>query len=154
MPGRGRRVRRPITSICGGEPLVYAEIEKLVESLVLRHKHVYLCTNGVLLTKSSPASAPAAACLSTYISTAWRRRTTGGWGGGGVCGGRQRDHGRPGRRLSSLHEHDRLPRHRHARDRRALRYLEELGVDGLMISPAFSYAAVREWIRTPRSGSS
>src|SRR3972149_5239913 len=35
----------PIVSVCGGEPLIYPEIEVLVESLVAQRKHVYLCTN-------------------------------------------------------------------------------------------------------------
>ncbi len=41
----------PVVSVCGGEPLVYREIEALVERLVARRKHVYLCTNGLLLEK-------------------------------------------------------------------------------------------------------
>ncbi len=31
----------PIVSVCGGEPLIYPEIEVLIESLVGRRKHVY-----------------------------------------------------------------------------------------------------------------
>ncbi len=41
----------PVVSLCGGEPLIYPDIRPLVESLVLRQKHVYLCTNGTLLEK-------------------------------------------------------------------------------------------------------
>ena len=39
----------PIVSIPGGEPLLYPEIDQLVEALVKRGKYVYLCTNAVLL---------------------------------------------------------------------------------------------------------
>ena len=39
----------PIVSIPGGEPLLYPEIGTLVEALVARKKYVYLCTNGILL---------------------------------------------------------------------------------------------------------
>ncbi|MDZ7616857.1 MAG: radical SAM protein, partial [Patescibacteria group bacterium] len=39
----------PIVSVCGGEPLIYPEIEQLTGELLARRKHVYLCTNGVLL---------------------------------------------------------------------------------------------------------
>lgn len=40
----------PIISICGGEPLLYPEITSLAEQLTQqRKKHVYLCTNGLLL---------------------------------------------------------------------------------------------------------
>ena len=41
----------PIVSIPGGEPLMYPQIDELVEALVQRKKYVYLCTNAVLLTE-------------------------------------------------------------------------------------------------------
>jgi len=39
----------PIVSIPGGEPLMYPEIGPLVGELVKRKKYVYLCTNALLL---------------------------------------------------------------------------------------------------------
>lgn len=39
----------PMVSIPGGEPLMYPEIGRLVEELVARRKYVYLCTNAILL---------------------------------------------------------------------------------------------------------
>ena len=39
----------PIVSIPGGEPLMYPDIDKLVVELVKRRKYVYLCTNAILL---------------------------------------------------------------------------------------------------------
>ena len=39
----------PIVSIAGGEPLMYPYIGDLVEALVKRRKFVYLCTNAILL---------------------------------------------------------------------------------------------------------
>ena len=39
----------PIVSICGGEPLIYSELEELVGRTLAAGKHVYLCTNGLLL---------------------------------------------------------------------------------------------------------
>lgn len=41
----------PIVSICGGEPLIYPEIEELVAKTLERKKHIYLCTNGLLLSE-------------------------------------------------------------------------------------------------------
>ena len=41
----------PIVSIPGGEPLIYPEIGRLVEELVTRKKYVYLCTNAIFLKK-------------------------------------------------------------------------------------------------------
>ena len=42
----------PVVSIPGGEPLLHPQIDEIVEGLVARKKFVYLCTNGILLEKS------------------------------------------------------------------------------------------------------
>src|SRR5215471_8611298 len=39
----------PIVSIPGGEPLMYADVDRLVAELVKRKKYVYLCTIAILL---------------------------------------------------------------------------------------------------------
>jgi hopanoid biosynthesis associated radical SAM protein HpnH len=39
----------PMVSIPGGEPLMYPEIGPLVKELVARKKYIYLCTNAILL---------------------------------------------------------------------------------------------------------
>lgn len=39
----------PMVSICGGEPTVYPEIKELVEAIIARKRHIYLCTNALLL---------------------------------------------------------------------------------------------------------
>ena len=39
----------PIVSIPGGEPLMYPDIDKLVAELVKLKKYIYLCTNAILL---------------------------------------------------------------------------------------------------------
>jgi hopanoid biosynthesis associated radical SAM protein HpnH len=39
----------PIVSIAGGEPLIHADMPRIVEGLVERKKFVYLCTNALLL---------------------------------------------------------------------------------------------------------
>ena len=39
----------PVVSVCGGEPLIFPEIVELLEEILVRRKHIYLCTNGVLL---------------------------------------------------------------------------------------------------------
>ncbi len=41
----------PMVSIPGGEPLIHPEIDKIVEGLVARKKYVYLCTNALLLKR-------------------------------------------------------------------------------------------------------
>ena len=39
----------PMVSIPGGEPLMHSQIDKIVEGLVERKKYIYLCTNALLL---------------------------------------------------------------------------------------------------------
>ncbi|OGK82254.1 MAG: hopanoid biosynthesis associated radical SAM protein HpnH [Candidatus Rokubacteria bacterium GWC2_70_16] len=39
----------PIVAIPGGEPLMHPEIHRIVEALVAKRKYVYLCTNALLL---------------------------------------------------------------------------------------------------------
>src|SRR5205085_6242280 len=41
----------PIVSICGGEPMIYPEIGRLVRGILKRRKHIYLCTNGMFIKK-------------------------------------------------------------------------------------------------------
>ena len=41
--------KAPIVSICGGEPTLYPELEGLVDGIIKRKRHIYLCTNGLLL---------------------------------------------------------------------------------------------------------
>jgi hopanoid biosynthesis associated radical SAM protein HpnH len=41
----------PVVSICGGEPTIYPELPALVEEIIARKRHIYLCTNGILLDR-------------------------------------------------------------------------------------------------------
>ena len=41
----------PIVSICGGEPMIYKPLNELVAQLMERKKFVYLCTNGMFIEK-------------------------------------------------------------------------------------------------------
>lgn len=42
----------PIVSIPGGEPLIHKEINAIVDGIIARKKFVYLCTNALLLKKN------------------------------------------------------------------------------------------------------
>jgi len=44
----------PVVTVTGGEPLLYPPVFELVQELVHRGKHVYLCTNAILLEKALP----------------------------------------------------------------------------------------------------
>jgi hopanoid biosynthesis associated radical SAM protein HpnH len=42
----------PGVSICGGEPTIYPELKELIEGIIDRKRHIYLCTNALKLDKS------------------------------------------------------------------------------------------------------
>lgn len=42
----------PVVTITGGEPLLYSKVVQLVEETLARGKHIYFCTNGMLLEES------------------------------------------------------------------------------------------------------
>ena len=44
----------PVVTVTGGEPLLYPPVYELVQELVNRRKHIYLCTNAILLEKALP----------------------------------------------------------------------------------------------------
>ncbi len=39
----------PAVSICGGEPTIYPELPELISGIIARKRHIYLCTNALLL---------------------------------------------------------------------------------------------------------
>ena len=39
----------PTVSICGGEPTIYPELPELIAGIIERRRHIYLCTNALLL---------------------------------------------------------------------------------------------------------
>lgn len=41
----------PVVSIPGGEPLIHPQIKEIVDGLVARKKYIYLCTNALLLER-------------------------------------------------------------------------------------------------------
>ncbi len=42
----------PVVTITGGEPLLYSQVTELVDAVLARGKHIYFCTNGLLLEES------------------------------------------------------------------------------------------------------
>jgi hopanoid biosynthesis associated radical SAM protein HpnH len=48
----------PIVSIPGGEPLIHPEMPEIVRGLVERKKYVYLCTNALLMERKLPEYTP------------------------------------------------------------------------------------------------
>jgi hopanoid biosynthesis associated radical SAM protein HpnH len=148
-----RECGAPIVSICGGEPLIYPEIGELVEKLLKRKKHIYLCTNGLMLEKKLPdlprdsrlfinvhldgmeATHDRIVERSGVFEAAVRGIKAAKAAGMAVCTN------------TTIYKETEM-------DEIAVlfSFLTELGVDGLMISPAYGYEAVQ--CSMPNSGTS
>ena len=135
----------PIVSICGGEPLIYPNVEQLVEKILNRRKHIYLCTNGLLLEKRLHGLRPDKRLfINVHIdgmeephdrlvqregvfAAAIRGVVAAKAAGFRVCTNTTIYQNTDMYEVAALFE-----------------YLTELGVDGLMISPAYGYEAVHQ----------
>lgn len=53
--GAAEECEAPMVSICGGEPLIYPEIEALVNGLLAQKRIVYVCTNAMFMRKKMRA---------------------------------------------------------------------------------------------------
>src|SRR6478672_1069087 len=49
--GAATECNAPMVSICGGEPLIYPQIEALVNGLLAQKRIVYVCTNAMFMRK-------------------------------------------------------------------------------------------------------
>ncbi|MEQ1861477.1 MAG: adenosyl-hopene transferase HpnH [Chthoniobacteraceae bacterium] len=54
----------PMVSICGGEPLIYPQIEALVAGLLKQRRIVYICTNATLMRRK----------MRDYLAALWLQR--------------------------------------------------------------------------------
>lgn len=135
----------PVVSICGGEPMIYPEIETLVEQILQRTKHVYLCTNGMFIRRKLGGFVPSSRFFfnvhldgmeATHDKLVERQGVfaeavegikAAKAAGFLVCTNTTIY------RETDMHEIAAL-----------LRFLKQLGVDGFMLSPAYPYAAVQQ----------
>src|SRR3954471_17253721 len=49
--GAAEECNAPMASICGGEPLIYPQIEALVDGLLDQKRIIYICTNAMFMRK-------------------------------------------------------------------------------------------------------
>jgi hopanoid biosynthesis associated radical SAM protein HpnH len=134
----------PGVSICGGEPTVYPELKQLVEGLIERRRHIYLCTNALLLDKKVFGKIRPHKRLSINVHLDGMRKTH-----DRVCD-------RPGvfdNAIEMIKQGKRLGYHvmtnttvfkeTDVGEVKALCELTaSLGVDGMLISPGYSYESV------------
>ena len=130
----------PVVSIPGGEPLIHADMPRIVAGIVARKKVVYLCTNAILLAKRLDEFTPSPyLTFSVHLDGLQERHDA------SVC----RD-GVFEKAVTAI----RLARRRGFRVSinctlfqgehpeevaRFLDFVTEMGVDGVTISPGYSY---------------
>ena len=133
----------PVVSVCGGEPLIYPGVGELVKRIIEGRRHVYLCTNGLLLKDKLGEFRPSSRLFINVHLDGMESTHDSMVGKPGVFA--QAIEGiraaKAGRFMvctnttiyknTDVHEIAVL-----------LEYLTELGVDGFMISPAYGYEAV------------
>ena len=135
----------PVVSICGGEPLIYPHLRQLLDALLRRGKYIYLCTNGLLLEQSVGALPhDHRLMLNVHLDGMERSHDAivqrQGVFRAAVVGIRAAKQAgllvytnTTIYRQTDMHEIVVL-----------LAYLEQLGVDGMMISPAYDYRSAQQ----------
>jgi hopanoid biosynthesis associated radical SAM protein HpnH len=135
----------PIVSICGGEPMIYPELGRLVRGILQRRKHIYLCTNGMFIRKRLHEFKPTSRFffnvhLDGLEETHDRAVERNGVFKAAVEGIQAAKHAgflvctnTTVYKETDIAEIDAL-----------YAFLTKLGVDGFMLSPAYGYTAVHE----------
>ena len=131
----------PIVSIPGGEPLLHPQIDQIVAGLVERRKYIYLCTNALLLEKKLDLFTPtkylslsihldglreehdAAVCREGSYETAVRAIKAAVARGFRVTTNTTLFHGAHSERVRQFFDE-----------------MMSLGVEGMMVSPGYSYS--------------
>ena len=135
----------PIVSICGGEPMIYPEIGRLTSEILTRKKNIYLCTNGMFIRKRLNEFKPTSRFFFNVhldglekthdLCVETRRR---------LPRSRSKESRRP--RLPVSWSAPTPPSTRKPISKKSpsfSKFSANLGVDGYMMSPAYSYAAVQ-----------
>jgi hopanoid biosynthesis associated radical SAM protein HpnH len=135
----------PIVSLCGGEPLIYPGIEELITGILGRHKHVYLCTNGVMLV-GKLAGLPVCDRLFINVHLDGMEATHDAMAGREGVFAKAVEGIKAAKAAGFLvYTNTTLYRETDVHEIEVLfELLAELGVDGMMISPAYGYAAVQQ----------
>jgi len=133
----------PVVTVTGGEPLLYPPVFELVEELVHRKKHIYLCTNAILLEKALP-HLPRSSRLTLSIHldgpAATHDRLLGRSGLYNLAIQAIKAAKQQGFRVCT---NTTIYKESDVQEIQALlTYLTQLGVDGILVSPAYSFEGV------------
>lgn len=136
----------PVVSICGGEPTIYPELKELIEGLIERRRHIYLCTNALMMEEKVFGRIAPHKRLTVNVHLDGMRETH-----DYVCA-RQ---GVFDQAVEAIRESKRLGYHVITNTtvfretsidevEELCAFLSGLGVDGMLISPGYQYASVKK----------
>lgn len=134
----------PAVSLCGGEPTLYPELKPLIEGIISRRRHIYLCTNALTLDQKVFGLIPPHKRLTINVHLDGLRETH-----DRVCA-RQ---GVFDKAIEMIREGKRLGYHvwtnttifketEIAEVKALCQLTASLGVDGMLISPGYHYESV------------
>ena len=129
----------PVVTVTGGEPLMHPEIDRIINGIINRKRHVYLCTNGLLLINAIKKLKPSK-YFNVNVHIDGLAKTHDAIAGKGVferATDAIREAKRAGFRVctnTTIYKNtteDELEE--------LFSFLEGLGVDGMLVSPGFSF---------------
>jgi hopanoid biosynthesis associated radical SAM protein HpnH len=143
----------PVVSLCGGEPTIYPELPELVSEIIDRKRHIYLCTNGLLLDTKVYGVIPPNKRLMINVHLDGMRETH-----DRVCA----REGVFDRAIEMIREGVKLGHHMMANMtifketdtaevEELCKLLTDLGVEGMLVSPGYQYESVAADIFLTRS---
>ena len=133
----------PIVSICGGEPLIYPEIGKLAGAILAQKRHIYLCTNGMFIRKRLAEFKPTSRFFFNVHLDGLEKTHDICVERDGVF--REAVEGIKAAKAAGFLVSSNTTVYKETdieEIAELFKYLQTLGVDGHMISPAYSYGAV------------
>jgi hopanoid biosynthesis associated radical SAM protein HpnH len=133
----------PIVSICGGEPMIYPEIGRLAGEILARKKHIYMCTNGMFIRKRLAEFKPTSRLFFNVHLDGLEKTHDICVERDGVF--REAIQGIKAAKAAGFLVTSNTTIYKETdieEIAELFAYLQTLGVDGHMLSPAYSYAAV------------
>jgi len=135
----------PVVSICGGEPMIYPEIGRLTSEIVNRGRHIYLCTNGMFMVKKLKEFQPNDTFFFNVHLDGMEKNHDIAVEREGVF--REAIDGIRAAKAAGFKVCTNTTVYREtdmAEIEELFGYLEQFGVDGHMIAPAYGYSAVND----------
>jgi hopanoid biosynthesis associated radical SAM protein HpnH len=134
----------PVVSLCGGEPLIYPQIGRLTQELLARGRHIILCTNGMFIRKRLHEFKPTSSFFFNVHLDGLERTHDLCVEKDGVF--REAIEGIKAAKAAGFFVSSNTTVYKETDVNEIAdlyAYLNTLGVDGFMLSPAYSYSAVQ-----------